>query len=217
MFAREPIDEQGTMATFHWGKWVFSNEPTTGVISVNSLEWIHDEVDYHAVVNLSYDSYLEQNLNDRMREWQQDNDTDDDPDDDLLEQWRDELGEQYEEQCDTYLIGSWRFDDASQQWEIDKNPNLKDEDAYAAIVDYDFSGGIVQVVWSRFVSRATLCSPCCPGQCDMDSEGGYIGYDLPLSFYGDRRENTYPQLRCEEITDINGDIVYELSPIEVEL
>lgn len=214
-FVREPIDEQQTFATFHWGKWVFSDEPTTGVISCHSLEWIYDECDYHAVTNLSFDNYLEYQLSERTNEWQSEQyDPNATPDEDLLSQWTDELGQEYEESGDTYLIGSWRFDEASKEWEINKDPNLKDDDAYAAIVNYDFSGGIVQVIWSRFVTRSALCSPCCPGQTDNDTEGEYIGYDLPLSFYGEMRQNTYPQLRCTEIILEDDEILYELSSLD---
>lgn len=179
----------------HWGKWVHSNDPVCGVVSCHSLEWIYEETDYRAVTNISYDSYLEQNLNDLIVAWQQDqDDVDAAPDDDLLEEWRDQLAEQYEESGDTYLIGAWYFDEDSKLWEVNKSPDLDDESAYAAIVDYDFSGGIVQVIWSRTVTRGALCSPCCAGQVDLDSEGDYIGYDLPLSFYGEMRQNTNPPL-----------------------
>lgn len=189
-----PTDEPQTIN--HWGHWVSSNDPVTGVVSCHNVEWIYEEIDYRAVTNLSYDGYMEQNIADMTRAWQNRQGEDDmTPDEDLLEEWRDQLGEQYEESGDTYLIGSWYFDDASKQWEVNKSPDLADDDAYAAIVDCDFSGGIVQVVWSRFVTRGGLCSPCCPGQVDLDNEGEFVGYDLPLSLYGEYRQNTNPQLR----------------------
>lgn len=188
-----PSDEPRT--NFHWGKWVHSEEPITGVVSCHSLEWIYEETDYRAVANLSYDGYIKEGLREKTNEWQH---TQEDinamPDDDLLEEWRDELGEQYEESGDTYLIGAWYFDEMSRQWEIDKSPDIADDEAYAAIVDYDFSGGIVHVVYSRFVTRAALGSPCIPGQCDLDTEGDYLAYDLPLSFYGENRQNSNPQM-----------------------
>lgn len=189
---------------YHWGKWVSSDIPTTGVISCNSLEWIYEETDYRAVTNLSYDNYLEYHLGDMTRQWQQDNDTDDTPDDDLLEQWRDELGEQYEENCDTFLIGDW-VADSTGQYQIDYGGT----NHFAAIVDYDFSGGIVQVVWSRYVTSARLCSPCCPGQCDLDSNGGdYMGYDLPLSMYGEFRQTTELQRIYNSDADFRGTMAH---------
>ena len=198
-----PSDEP--LWTNHWGNWISSNEPTTGVISCHNLEHIYEETDYHAVTNVSYDRYLEYGLADLLRAWQQDQDDDSAaPDDELLEQWRDQLAEQYEESGDEYRIGSWRFDESSKQWEINRDESLDDESAYAAIVNYGFAGGIVQVLWSRFVTRGALCSPCLPGQVDLDTEGDYIGYDLPLSFYGDMRENTNPQMRYW-ITSNQGD------------
>lgn len=188
----ETDNGDGVLVTNHWGKWVISNQPTTGVISCHSLEWIHDEVNYHAVTNLSYDSYLEYGINDLTNAWQRDNDTEESPPEEMLDQWRDQLGGQYEESGDTYLIGAWHFDSYTQFWEIDKTED-DPEKSFAAIVDYDFAGGIVQVVWSRICSHGALCSPCCPGQVDLDTSGDYMGYDLPLSFYGEYRQNDTPQ------------------------
>lgn len=188
---------------FHWGKWVSSDTPVTGVISCHSLEWIYEETDYRAVTNLSYDGYLLQGINDLTRAWQQDNDTDDTPDDDLIDQWRDQLGEQYEGQGDTYLIGDWVLD-SEGQYQIDYGGS----NHFSAIVDYDFSGGIVQVIWSRYVTNGALCSPCLPGQCDLDSEGEFMGYDLPIDFYGELRQTTERQRVYSSDNDFNGNMAY---------
>lgn len=189
---------------FHWGKWVSSDIPVTGVISCHSLEWIYDETNYHAVTNVSYDNYLEYGLADLSNAWQQDQDDPNaTPDDDLLEQWRDELGEQYEENCDTYLIGDWVLD-SDGQYQIDYGG----DNHFAAIVDYDFSGGIVQVIWSRYVTNAALCSPCCPGQCDLDTPGDFMGYDLSLSMYGEMRQTTERQRIYNSEADFLANMAY---------
>lgn len=189
---------------YHWGKWVSSDIPTTGVISCHSLEWIYEETDYRAVTNVSYDNYMEYQIGDKTREWQSEQDDPNaTPDDDLLEEWRDQLGEQYEESGDTYLIGDW-LQDSDGQYQIDYGGT----NHFSAIVDYDFAGGIVQVVWSRYVTNAALCSPCCPGQCDLDSPGDYMGYDLPLDFYGDLRQTSELQRVYNSEADFLGNLAY---------
>lgn len=174
----------------HWGHYVFSDTPITGVIGVRSLEWIDDETNYHAVCNLSYDNYMEYGLAEKIAEWQQDQDDPNaTPDEKLLEQWRDELGEYYAESGDTYLIGDYIYHEPTKQWDIDYDG----DNHFAAIVDYDWGGGVVHVVWSRYVVRAALGSPCIPGQCNSDTPGDYLAYDLPLELYGEFRQNINPQ------------------------
>lgn len=81
------------------------------------------------------------------------------------------------------LIGSWKKD-ADGKWEPD--PDAEGAE-YAAIVREIYT----QVVWSKTVVRVrSLCSPCFPGQADVDhddlvTEGGYLAYDLPADMYGD--------------------------------
>lgn len=192
------------LTEYHWGKWVSSNTPVTGVVSCRSLEWIHDETHYHAVTNLSYDDYMEQNIAERLAEWQDQHSMLDVPmDEDLLEEWRDQLGEQYEESGDTYLIGDWRLD-STGQFQIDYGGT----NHFAAIVDYNFAGGIVQVVWSHYVTSAALCSPCCPGQCDLDTPGDFLGYDLPLDFYGQLRQTTETQRVYSSESDFLVNLAY---------
>jgi len=179
---------QTVQHTNHWGFHVFSNTPVTGVVSLNSTEWVYEECDYREVANLSYDEGLKYHIADRTAEWvTESDDTSAVPPDDLLEEWQDQYGEFYESQGDTILIGDW-LKDNDGLWGADHNGSS----GYSAIVDYDTNN--VQVVWSTVVTRAALCSPCYPGQCDLDTEGDYLAYDLPLELYGDRRENTNPQL-----------------------
>lgn len=43
-----------------------------------------------------------------------------------------------------------------------------------------------QVLKSKFVQRASLCSPCFPGQADLDTPGDFLTYTLPAVVWGDR-------------------------------
>ena len=170
---------------YHWGKYVFSDTPVTGVISCHSVEWIHDECNYHGVANLSYDGALEYFLNEKRAEWEVDNEGD--PDEDTIEEWTYEFNDFYESQGDTILIGDWQQDNDGLWGPIERGNK-----GYAAIVNYD--SNTIQVVWSEFVTMGALCSPCYPGQVDLDTEGDYMGYDLPIDLYGEVRENTNPQM-----------------------
>jgi len=72
----------------------------------------------------------------------------------------------------THLIG---FKQVKGQWEPDKSAE------YSAIVGEVYT----QVVWSRYVIRCDLCSPCFPGQGDPDSEGPFLAYSIPPDVLGD--------------------------------
>jgi hypothetical protein len=74
---------------------------------------------------------------------------------------------------DTILIGSWKQDEQGL-YEPDK------EGEYAAIVNESTT----QVVWSKFTKRCALCSPCYPGQGDLDTPGEWLAYTLPPDLIG---------------------------------
>lgn len=95
------------------------------------------------------------------------NDCLNDLDCDILEYW--EL-----DGDNTILIGKW-FKNNDGLYEPDS------EGEYSAL----WSGNIIQVVHSKFVSRNTLCSPCYPGQADIPSNGDYLSFDLPPDLYGE--------------------------------
>jgi hypothetical protein len=80
----------------------------------------------------------------------------------------------WESDNDTYIIGSWK------KGEDGKYEPDKENGEYAAIVDEIYT----QVVWSKFTKRCNLCSPCYPGQGDLDSEGIYLTYTLPPDLIG---------------------------------
>lgn len=79
-----------------------------------------------------------------------------------------------------YLIGDWD-EDKSGKWDV--KPDCE-EKGFAAVLSYLGGAPIVQVVWSRTTRRVlSMCSPCCPGQADLDSgEGEILAYALPKDF-----------------------------------
>lgn len=76
--------------------------------------------------------------------------------------------------CGTVLIGSWKQDE-NGLYGVDKSGD------YAAIVGEIYT----QVIWSHDIKKCALCSPCYPGQGDLDTPGQYLTYDLPKEFYGE--------------------------------
>jgi hypothetical protein len=85
------------------------------------------------------------------------------------------------EEQGTVLIGSWIKVDG--KYEPDKSGE------YAAIVNETTT----QVVWSRHTKRCALCSPCYPGQADLDTLPGKYGdilaYCLPDDLMGNEDNN----------------------------
>ncbi len=83
----------------------------------------------------------------------------------------------------TILAGSWKLVDDKYEPDPDA-PGAE----YAAIIGESYA----QVVWSKTVVRVrSLCSPCYPGQADVErskivTEGGYLAYDFPADMYGDQ-------------------------------
>lgn len=158
----------------HWGWWVDSDKPTTGVVVVHSLtEWFWDTIFYGDAVNVTEVSMLE--------DWRDETGAGEDeyPEDDLF--W--EIDEP------TYLLGDWRKDERGQYVDFDGDYG------YSAIVQTLGGAYNAHVVRSRHARRAALCSPCCPGQCDLDSEGDFMAFDLPPYFYPKPREHTQFRLR----------------------
>lgn len=77
------------------------------------------------------------------------------------------------------LIGTWKKDEAGLY-----EPDQTGE--YAAIVRET----VTQVIWSRHTDRGALCSPCYPGQVDLDTPGQYLAYTLPPSIRGEEEPLT---------------------------
>lgn len=140
----------------HWGKWVDSENPITGVVTNNQVEWLMEEVDR------GIDITLAEAVEDYKQEFPNAND--------------DQIAEEFEfwdSSTDTILIGSWRKDSEGKY-----EPDPTGE--YAAIVGEIYT----QVVYSKVTKRCALCSPCYPGQGDLESAGEFLTYDLPADMYG---------------------------------
>jgi hypothetical protein len=141
------------MVKNHYGIWVDSEKPVTGVHSTNRVNWefMDDEI------CLTCEEIIENIDND--------------------ESLTDEEKEDEKEfiQCDsshTRLIGDW----------------LKDKDGlYYPDKAGEFAGieneSTIQVVWSKETRHCALCSPCYPGQGDIDSQGDFLAYCLPEEMY----------------------------------
>jgi len=78
----------------------------------------------------------------------------------------------------TILIGDWSFDNGA--WAPDETGDKR----YAAIANAN--PAYIQIVWSAWTRHGALCSPCYPGQVDLDTRGAYLAYDVPPDMYGDR-------------------------------
>lgn len=83
----------------------------------------------------------------------------------------------YDNDDPTYLVG-FQVDGNSTSNETRYEPDDKEE--YSAICTAMYT----QVVRSKWVTRVALCSPCFPGQGDLDSEGDYLTYTLPPEVWG---------------------------------
>ena len=131
----------------HWGVWVDSEIPTTGVISNNSVEFLNDEL--YSGIDLDYENWLKENVNEEDLDY-------------------------YESGPDTtYLLGDWLKDEEDKYY-----PDPAGE--YAAICGEIYT----QVVFSKYTKKCALCSPCYPGQGDLDSEGEFLAYTLPADLIG---------------------------------
>lgn len=142
-----------------------------GVASVNSLVsdfW--DTVYYDGGINLTQQNFQEEfeRMNGRL------------PSDD---EWEAE----YSADEETWLLGDWN---------AYGDPLEEEEDGYRAILSWLGGAAIVTVVSSHWWTNARMCSPCCPGQANLDQpdeEYGYQCYSLPPTFYSDYGGEVPPQ------------------------
>lgn len=144
--------------TNHWGKWVDSNSAITGVHSIHDLNW--DTYPYWDEIC----PICEENLRE-------------------CEEHALETGEEvdYDQlECDSShqkLMGDWVLDTNTNQWDVNK----AGDEGYSALMNED----TIQVIWSRWTERHALCSPCYPGQADVDSKGEFLCYVLPPELRGE--------------------------------
>ena len=153
----------------HCGITIDSEKPVTGVLQNHNIEWIHDEmVDG---INIDYEEWIAE------------------------EKPTEEEQEAYEEQSDTYLIGDWILKDGKYTpsrsvfverlgQDIYSSEPYKIAKGYAAIM----RESVTQVVWSQHTMRARMCSPCYPGQADVDTPDpdGQLCYTLPPDVIGEQ-------------------------------
>ena len=141
----------------HYGHIVDSETPVTGVIHQGRPEHLIEEIVYHQVADLTCENCPARILESVLGDH-----------DNCME-------------CETFnhtiLLGDW-MQDNDRKW----LPNKLGKSRYAAIA----RGFNVQVVWSYWVRRAALCSPCYPGQADLDTRGTFLAYDVPPEMYGNR-------------------------------
>lgn len=137
----------------HWGKWIDSDTPTTGVLSLNRLNW--DAYDFNSEICLDCEQ-AQREFEDGTHEC--------------------EYGEGCHcadfLECDPShlkLFGDWTLDTKTHQYEANH------QEEFASILRED----VVQVVWSRHIATGAPCSPCYPGQIDLDSPGEFKAYTLP--------------------------------------
>lgn len=254
----------------HWGKWVSTEVPVTGVVSLNSLSWIDDlvhnsnainiseldrwaefkrekiaampynpEIQPAAIVNLrkadqfadcwiiygvdflasasddpthpqgvwscdivgDWSKYnrelgnpvvwgdLPLTLRRYLVEFIDDGKNKSEPTEEQLQEWQEEFSEMDYSEPDSYIVGSWVQDENG----LYEPGELTDDNEFSAIVRYD--SGVAQVVRSLWVRAGELCSPCYPGQVNLDHAGEFLGYDFPQDVYGDRGQNPENQER----------------------
>lgn len=137
----------------HWGIWVDPETPITGVISNNQVIQFLVDEIFDGI-DLDWIEHVESSEHDL-----------DDPDYcDICEFW--------DMSQSTILIGDW-IRDSNGLYDYDPMGE------YAAIV----RESTTQVVYSKYTRKAGLCSPCYPGQADMESDGQFLAYDLPPEAY----------------------------------
>ncbi len=136
------------MITSHWGITVNSEIPITGVLNINSAEWLNEDITNG--IDLDFEEHIKECKN------------------------------EYHDECynndtpSTVLIG-YKKNDKTGLYDIDEDKE------YSAIINEVYA----QITHSQYVSRCDLCSPCYPGQGDLDNKGDYLAYTLPTDVFGD--------------------------------
>lgn len=147
----------------HYGVWISPDVAITGVVNNTGPEFFIEDCMYNAIdldclecrEKAEEKDYAHFGLS---------------PDDDV----------DLENMCDgcdggthTLLVGSWILNEDGKY--------IPDENGeYAAISREIYA----QIVWSKYTRKCVLCSPCYPGQGDLDTKGEYLTYDLPPDMWG---------------------------------
>ena len=155
------------------------NDIIVGVGVGNNIEdWDNDFID------LQYEQTLKElikNAKDKAEELELDVDSDT-IEEDSIEKLAGFIGTDQ-------LYGSWLQDEQDKYY--------PDPDGEYAMI-YDSNNNIYQVVHSKFAIKSYHCSPCYPGQGDIDTEGELISYCLP------------PDMMREEWIEENRDRIINL-------
>lgn len=155
------------MKTNHWGIWVDSEKPVTGVFSNNQIEFLSEVIFGYNHIELSFEEYLEEIWPKRPKD-QEDFCPDGDSD---------------------YLIGfkKTKVEEESFFWFKNRKVGYTvDEKAEYSVIVRETTA---QVVRSNWFLRGALCSPCYPGQVDAGSQGGFLAYSLPPDVLGEESKN----------------------------
>ena len=137
------------MITNHYGHIVDSEKPVTGVLSIHDIDFSWITDD----ICLTCESIV-QDIED---------------DDTLTDEEKEEELEYIEcDPCHDKIFGDWLQDSEGKYY--------PDPSGDFAAIERET---VVQVVYSKHTARGALCSPCYPGQVDLDSAGDYLAYTLP--------------------------------------
>lgn len=136
-------------------------KPVTGVLNGNSVGYFWDE-DF---IDLGYEQAFDQLQKEKAKE--------------LKISMEEAANLLYETDIDggTQLYGSWKQNNKGEYI-----PDTNGE--YSAI--YDPNDNYIQVVHSIWGIYCNVCSPCFPGQRDVDSKGNILAYCLPASLMADK-------------------------------
>ncbi len=184
------------MLKTHYGVTVDSEKPTTGVFQNNHVDYLGDELTDNWGISNADSLDFEQARNDFLQEKITEiqrilDDIDGDNYEASASNIRDvcELLEEADSNLDVetteWLLGFVKTFDKSGAWYW--YPYLKcgfkpdPEAEYSAIVGEIY----LQVVRRQWVLRAALCSPCYPGQGDVNTEGDFLSYSLPPDLFLD--------------------------------
>ena len=158
----------------HYGVLIDATKPTTGVVSNHSIEFLSEVMFESGSIDLNWEEHIKecQGLCSHCRCEHESGKCDCS----TLEHEYDPTGEHDNcgpRETGTVLIGGWKKDS-------DGKLEANRESEYSAIVGETET----QVVWSRHTTRASLCSPCFPGQADLNTPGDVLAYCLPPEMMG---------------------------------
>jgi len=164
----------------HWGRWIDSETPVTGVLSINKINW--DTYPFAEEICSICEDFLREHkekikiLKKELKKAKKEKDLE------RVDELKDEIYDMEKSypECDSLhwkMIGSWTLDTKTKEY----YPTIDGE--YSAIV----GESTVQVVLSKTIkNNCNICSPCFPRQVDLDSSGEFRGYDLPDYLYSNK-------------------------------